>query len=77
MLGTRTSPQGFAVTAPTLAGSPRLRDWLTRAVQLVQAWQERARQRRHLSELSDTMLKDLGLTRADVMIESSKPFWRL
>jgi uncharacterized protein YjiS (DUF1127 family) len=40
------------------------------------AWFDRARQRRRLGELSDQMLRDVGLTRADVWAESSKPFWR-
>ena len=33
-------------------------------------------QRRHLQFLSDHMLRDIGLTRADVRAEASKPFWR-
>jgi uncharacterized protein YjiS (DUF1127 family) len=51
----------------------------TSAVAVVEgalAWFERARQRRHLSELSDHMLKDIGLSRADVEAEAAKPFWR-
>ena len=39
-------------------------------------WLERARQRRQLAELSDYMLRDIGLTRADAWAESEKPFWR-
>jgi uncharacterized protein YjiS (DUF1127 family) len=39
-------------------------------------WFERARQRRHLGELSEHMLKDIGLSRADVEVEVAKPFWR-
>lgn len=39
-------------------------------------WLERARQRRQLAELSDHMLRDIGLTRADAWAESEKPFWR-
>ena len=39
-------------------------------------WLERARQRRQLAELSDHMLRDIGLTRADAWAESDKPFWR-
>ena len=39
-------------------------------------WLERARQRRQLRELSDHMLRDIGLTRADAWAESEKPFWR-
>jgi uncharacterized protein YjiS (DUF1127 family) len=38
-------------------------------------WQERARQRRHLLELDDRMLQDIGVTRADVDREIAKPFW--
>jgi uncharacterized protein YjiS (DUF1127 family) len=48
-----------------------------RAVDLVLTWHERARQRRHLESLNDRMLRDIGLTRADVLAEASKPFWRL
>jgi uncharacterized protein YjiS (DUF1127 family) len=40
-------------------------------------WSERARQRRTLAALDDRMLKDIGLTRADVAVESDKPFWRV
>jgi uncharacterized protein YjiS (DUF1127 family) len=38
-------------------------------------WHERARQRRHLQYLSDHMLRDIGLSRADVRAEAGKPFW--
>jgi uncharacterized protein YjiS (DUF1127 family) len=38
-------------------------------------WQERARQRRHLLELDDRMLEDIGVTWADVDREIAKPFW--
>jgi uncharacterized protein YjiS (DUF1127 family) len=44
---------------------------------LLLEWQERARQRHHLRGLSDYMLKDLNLSRADVERESSKSFWHL
>lgn len=39
-------------------------------------WQERAEQRRTLQQLDDHMLRDLGLSRADVAGEADKPFWR-
>lgn len=38
-------------------------------------WQDRANQRHRLRMMSDAMLKDLGLSRADVDREASKPFW--
>jgi uncharacterized protein YjiS (DUF1127 family) len=47
-----------------------------RAVQLLQTWRDRAQQRRQLQCLNDHMLRDIGLTRADVFAEASKPFWR-
>mgnify|MGYP001549016919 FL=1 len=39
-------------------------------------WQERRRQRFTLARLDDRMLRDIGLTYADVEAEISKPFWR-
>jgi uncharacterized protein YjiS (DUF1127 family) len=51
--------------------------FLRRVSDLLLLWQERGRQRRQLESLSDRMLRDIGLTRADVLAESSKPFWRL
>jgi uncharacterized protein YjiS (DUF1127 family) len=47
-----------------------------RAIDLLLIWQQRARDRRQLESLSDYMLRDIGLTRADVYAEASKPFWR-
>ena len=47
-----------------------------RAVDLLLTWQHRARDRQQLQSLSDHMLRDIGLTRADVFAEASKPFWR-
>lgn len=39
-------------------------------------WQERAAERAHLAALDDRLLKDIGLSRADVERETSIPFWR-
>ena len=39
-------------------------------------WQERASQRVHLAALEDRLLKDTGLSHADVAAETAKPFWR-
>jgi uncharacterized protein YjiS (DUF1127 family) len=46
------------------------------AINTVLDWQDRARQRRHLGEMDDHLLRDIGLSRADLEYESSKPFWR-
>jgi uncharacterized protein YjiS (DUF1127 family) len=38
-------------------------------------WHELARQRRALLALSDHMLKDIGISRAEAEREASRPFW--
>jgi uncharacterized protein YjiS (DUF1127 family) len=48
-----------------------------RIADLLLIWHQRSQQRRQLQSLSDHMLRDIGLTRADVFAESSKPFWRV
>lgn len=67
----------------TVAGlSARQQPWrairvVDRTVDLVLTWHERTRQRRRLRALDDHMLRDIGLSRADVEGEAGKPFWRL
>jgi uncharacterized protein YjiS (DUF1127 family) len=48
----------------------------TEIVEVVLTWLERARERRHLSQFNDHMLKDIGLSRSEVETEIAKPFWR-
>ncbi len=50
--------------------------WFARIVELTTIWRRRARSRQTLSRLNDHYLRDIGLTRREVMIESTKPFWR-
>ncbi|WP_313303805.1 DUF1127 domain-containing protein [Stutzerimonas balearica] len=38
-------------------------------------WHRLARQRRQLAALDEHALKDLGLSRADIEAEISRPFW--
>jgi len=42
---------------------------------VVRAWRMRMRQRRELLMLSDVELRELSLTEADVIRETSRPFW--
>jgi len=39
-------------------------------------WVQRARDRQALLRLDEHMLHDIGISRADVDYETSKPFWR-
>ena len=49
---------------------------LSDAVGLVLTWLDRYRERRMLESLSDYMLKDIGVSRADIDQEVRKKFWR-
>ncbi len=44
---------------------------------LVATLYDRWMQRQNLMDLDDRMLHDIGISRADVDHEASKPFWRL
>lgn len=50
---------------------------LLRLAELLTVWENRARERRHLAEMPDRMLRDLGLSRSDARREAEKPFWRV
>ncbi len=54
----------------------RIRRASLRLWQYLECWSERRRQRRQLRRLGDHILKDIGLSRADVEREADKPFWR-
>ena len=49
---------------------------LGRAIETLLLWQARTRARRDLASFNDQMLHDIGVSRADVDHEFSKPFWR-
>ncbi|MCG3188784.1 MAG: hypothetical protein LKCHEGNO_00970 [Burkholderiaceae bacterium] len=55
--------------------STRHPGWLASSRALLRDWLARSRARRTLLELDERTLKDIGLTRADIVIESRKPFW--
>jgi uncharacterized protein YjiS (DUF1127 family) len=61
------------------AAAPAERALGSRAASLLRhilTWGERIRQRRALQALDEWVLKDIGLSRADVMREYDKPFWQ-
>ncbi len=61
------SPSGLLARAALLPG---------RALDLLYTWQSRASERTHLASLDDRLLRDMGLSRADVDGEVHKPFWQ-
>lgn len=50
--------------------------WFRRTLDTLPTWQKRARGRYQLTQLDDHLLNDIGKTRADIAIETQKPFWR-
>ncbi|MCY1276341.1 hypothetical protein D9M70_250050 [compost metagenome] len=66
---------GFVGTLPATKDQVKRRRWLQAIRRQVQRWYELAHQRRQLARLSDEMLKDIGLSRADILEESERPFW--
>ena len=68
-------PVAYVIALAWFAGR-QVAYWFGGSADRALLWAERARQRRQLTELDDYMLRDLGLSRADVASESSKPFWQ-
>lgn len=46
------------------------------AMRLLTFYRERNASRQALREMEDHLLRDIGLTREQAMIEARKPFWR-
>ncbi|HZF35060.1 MAG TPA: DUF1127 domain-containing protein [Candidatus Angelobacter sp.] len=55
----------------------RWRTGVAAAFSTIALWWQRGRSRRVLATLDDHRLHDIGISRADALFESAKPFWRL
>jgi uncharacterized protein YjiS (DUF1127 family) len=67
------SPSSFPTSvrpAPSKRSVASVAQFFEEAVDSLLLWMEERRQRRHLRELDDRLLKDIGLTRADVERET-------
>jgi uncharacterized protein YjiS (DUF1127 family) len=67
------SPDGIGAKSCRVAA---LRAIVHRAGALLARWRRRARARQHLARLDEAALRDIGVTAAEAMRESNKPFWR-
>jgi len=48
---------------------------LTAPLAMLAAWGDRLKQRDALAEMDARMLKDIGVSRGEAMVEADKPFW--
>ena len=72
----------IATARPMFGASAKRGDQLSIAERILFApmtmlatWGERLKQRTALAEMDDRMLKDIGVSRADALVEMDKPFW--
>jgi uncharacterized protein YjiS (DUF1127 family) len=72
----RAQPASALALAVAGFAGRRIARAAARVAELGLTWFERSRQRRQLAELSDHMLRDIGLSRAEIWAETDKPFWR-
>lgn len=56
--------------------SQSLTDIAIRIIEAPIVWMERWEHRQKLRQLDDRLLRDIGLSRADIYREARKPFWR-
>ncbi|TNC07151.1 DUF1127 domain-containing protein [Methylobacterium terricola] len=54
--------------------APRRRNPVS-LIERLELWADRRRERRALLRCPDSLLKDVGLSRADALREAEKPFW--
>ncbi|MEM8790117.1 MAG: DUF1127 domain-containing protein [Pseudomonadota bacterium] len=55
--------------------SSGIRQAISELLAVFRVWAQRARSRRHLSDLPPHLLRDIGVTREEAEHEASKPFW--
>ncbi len=68
-----TASDGMLSTGGSHHAAPST--WHQKMLNTLVRWQHRADQRRHLGNMDDRLLADMGITRADAIQESRKPFW--
>ncbi len=64
------------ISVTTYALIQRIEGSILMAIRTLSVWVQRYRERKQLLELSDEILADIGMTRADAYKELDKPFWR-
>jgi|GEM_PF-5136125 len=71
----RRSIEGIHARYGVRTALHRLREPVWAAITRLQRWRQLSRDRSELAQLSDDCLRDIGLSRADVRREATRPFW--
>ena len=66
----------FETASRDVGFEPVVYGWLRRIVDGLEGALQRRRERLQLAQLDDRMLRDLGISRADVDREVNTPMWR-
>jgi uncharacterized protein YjiS (DUF1127 family) len=72
---TMKGQKGYVLVLKTLSGEMALERWIKAGAAQIARWRKLHRERIQLASLSDDALKDMGLSRADVIEETERPFW--
>ena len=64
------------IAALTFAAVERVEGFAVKVNKQVRLWLRRSNERHLLAQMNDHILEDIGLTRADVKIETAKYFWQ-
>lgn len=67
--------EGFAVHVPFQLVFSGCADGFARSVSQVRRWRQLHRERAEMLRLNDAQLRDIGLSRIDVLREGCRPFW--
>jgi len=65
------------IAAMTFAAIERIEGFTAKVTRQARLWLRRSNERHLLAQINDHILDDIGLTRADVKIETAKYFWQL
>jgi len=71
-----TTRSANEIWTQTVTGEWRPVGVLSKLMDTIAVWHQRASERRTLASLDDRSLQDTGLTTSDVAMEWGKPFWR-
>ena len=69
-------PTSIVRNRPAALWAASVADAILRAADGLARYHRRSQERRALYRMDDYMLHDIGISRADVELEASKPFWR-